>query len=74
VHAAGWRAPLLLPACPPAGHRACPPPLQDPNSDLKEIFDVIEAIPTAPRKLLDGLLSWARGEDDPDWKKKQPPR
>jgi histone-lysine N-methyltransferase SETD3 len=50
------------------------PPQQDPNSDLKEIFDVIEAIPTAPKKLLDGLLSWARGEDDPDWKKRQPPR
>ncbi len=48
--------------------------MQDPNSDLKEIFDTIEAIPTAPKKLLDGFLSWARGEDDPDWKKRQPPR
>lgn len=44
--------------------------LTDPNSDLKEIFEFVEGIPSAPMRLLDGVLSWARGEDDPDWKKK----
>ncbi|KAJ9518692.1 hypothetical protein QJQ45_018734 [Haematococcus lacustris] len=44
--------------------------MQDPNSDLKEIFDAIESIPTAPLKLVEGLMSWARGEQDPDWGKK----
>lgn len=36
--------------------------MQDPNSDLKEIFDAIEAIPQAPAKLFDGIRRWARGE------------
>jgi len=36
--------------------------MQDPNADLKEIFDTIEAIPGAPAKLLDGFRKWARGE------------
>lgn len=40
----------------------------DPNADLTEIFDMMEAIPKAPKKLLDGLMSWARGEQDPDWR------
>ncbi len=40
---------------------------QDPNSDLKEIFDTLESLPTAPLRLLQGLASWARGDDDPDW-------
>ena len=44
--------------------------LQDPNADFKEMFDVFESIPTAPKRFFDGLASWARGEDDPDWKKK----
>ncbi len=44
--------------------------LADPNSDLKEIFDTIESIPTAPIRLVQGLLSWARGDDDPEWGKK----
>jgi len=44
--------------------------MQDPNSDLKEIFDAIEAIPNAPKKLVEGFMSWARGEQDPDWGKK----
>ncbi|KAI8470254.1 MAG: rubisco small subunit N-methyltransferase [Monoraphidium minutum] len=43
--------------------------MQDPNSDLKEIFDVIESIPAAPAKLFDGFKRWARGEFDPDWNK-----
>ncbi len=43
--------------------------MQDVNSDLKEIFDTIESIPTAPLKLLDTFVSWAKGEQDPDWGK-----
>ncbi len=38
--------------------------------DLREIFDTIESIPNAPKKLLEGFKSWARGEQDPTWKKK----
>ncbi|KXZ52752.1 hypothetical protein GPECTOR_8g143 [Gonium pectorale] len=56
--------------------------MADPNSDLKEIFDAIESIPAAPLRLVQGFMSWARGEQDPDWGKKpgqgpgrgQPPR
>lgn len=44
--------------------------LQDPNQDLREIFDAIESIPAAPAKLVGSFLSWARGEQDPDWGKK----
>jgi histone-lysine N-methyltransferase SETD3 len=46
--------------------------MQDPNSDLKEIFDVIESIPAAPAKLFDNIKRWAAGEFDPDWNK--PPK
>ncbi|GFR43931.1 hypothetical protein Agub_g5069, partial [Astrephomene gubernaculifera] len=45
--------------------------MQDPNSDLKEMFDALESLPSAPLRLLQGLASWARGEQDPDWGKKQ---
>lgn len=38
--------------------------------DLREIFESIENIPNAPKKLLDGIRSWARGDQDPTWKKK----
>lgn len=44
--------------------------MQDPNSDITEIFDALESIPAAPGKLLEGFARWARGEDDPDWGKK----
>lgn len=43
--------------------------MQDPNADLKEIFDAIEAIPAAPGKILDGFKRWARGDFDPEWRK-----
>lgn len=43
--------------------------MQDPNSDLKEIFDTIESIPSAPKKLLDGFGRWLSGKDDPDWQR-----
>lgn len=38
--------------------------------DLREIFDAIEGVPNIPKKLFGGFASWARGEQDPDWKKK----
>jgi histone-lysine N-methyltransferase SETD3 len=44
--------------------------LQDPNADFKEMFDMFESIPSAPKRLFDSLSSWARGDEDPDWKKK----
>ena len=55
------------PSLPPLA--ACVPSLQsggmqDPNADFKEIFDIIEAIPSAPKKLMDGIgrwFRWARG-------------
>ncbi|KAK9917898.1 hypothetical protein WJX75_009348 [Coccomyxa subellipsoidea] len=46
--------------------------LTDPNADLREVFDTIESLPSLPGKLVGGLMSWARGEQDPDWKKKPP--
>ncbi|EIE20473.1 rubisco small subunit N-methyltransferase, partial [Coccomyxa subellipsoidea C-169] len=44
--------------------------LTDPNADLREVFDTIESLPSLPGKLVGGLMSWARGEQDPDWKKR----
>ena len=43
--------------------------MQDPNQDLKEIFDIIEDLPNKPASRFDGLRRWAKGEFDPDWKK-----
>lgn len=43
--------------------------MQDPNADLIEIFDTIEQLPSAPKKLLDGFGRWLSGKDDPDWKR-----
>ena len=48
--------------------------MQDPNQDLVEMFQMIESIPSAPKRLVDGFMSWARGDDDPDWKKAPPKR
>jgi histone-lysine N-methyltransferase SETD3 len=45
--------------------------MEDPNADFKEIFDAFEAIPAAPKKLFDGIAKWARGDNDPTWKKKR---
>ena len=44
--------------------------MSDPNEDLRGIFETIENIPKAPARLVSGILSWARGEQDPDWRKK----
>ncbi len=41
-----------------------------PQQDLAEIFDTIESIPSLPSKIFGGFASWARGEQDPDWKKR----
>jgi histone-lysine N-methyltransferase SETD3 len=43
----------------------------DPNQDLKEIFDFIEQLPATPKRFVDGLVSWARGDQDPNWGKQQ---
>lgn len=41
--------------------------LEDPNADLIEIFETIESIPMAPKKLWESFSSWARGDNDPDF-------
>ncbi len=41
--------------------------MADPNQDLIDVFTTIEEIPKAPKKLVDGFLSWARGEKDVFW-------
>jgi len=45
--------------------------LQDPNQDLLEVFEAFENIPNAPKKLFEGISSWARGDYDPEFRKKQ---
>ena len=44
--------------------------LRDANADIVEIFDAWAAVPAAPKKLVDGLLNWAKGEYDPEFQKK----
>lgn len=44
--------------------------LRDANADIVEIFDAWAAVPAAPKKLVDGLVSWAKGEYDPEFQKK----
>ena len=44
--------------------------MSDPNADLREIFATIESIPKLPSTVVGGLMSWARGEQDPDWNKR----
>lgn len=44
--------------------------MQDPNSDLREIFEALEGIPSAPARALDTVRRWAKGEFDPDWNKR----
>jgi hypothetical protein len=34
--------------------------MTDPNSDIKEVFDLIEGLPTAPVKMFDNLRRWVR--------------
>lgn len=41
--------------------------LQDPNADFKEMFDTIEGLPSAPKRFLDGLTKWARGDYDDEF-------
>jgi histone-lysine N-methyltransferase SETD3 len=44
--------------------------LRDANADLVEIFDAWASVPAAPKKAIDGLLAWARGDNDPEFQKK----
>lgn len=39
--------------------------LESPNQDLLDIFESVEELPQKPKQLLDGFLSWARGEQEP---------
>lgn len=41
--------------------------MQGPYSDINAIFTGIEELPQKPAKLIGNFLSWARGEQDPDW-------
>jgi hypothetical protein len=36
--------------------------MEDPNADLMEIFDAIDAIPNAPKKAVEGFLNWVRSQ------------
>lgn len=45
--------------------------LEDPNQDINDMFKAIEEIPLAPKKALEGFLSWAKGDFDPEWNKKK---
>ena len=44
--------------------------LRDANADFVEMFDAFEALPSVPKKVVDGLLSWARGEGDPEYQER----
>ncbi|MCJ1427025.1 hypothetical protein MMC29_004928 [Sticta canariensis] len=43
--------------------------MTSPYSDLEAIFTNIEELPKRPVKFLSGLVSWAKGEQDPEWNK-----
>lgn len=44
--------------------------LEKPNQELLDIFQTVEELPQKPKQILDGFMSWARGEQDPSWGKK----
>eukprot|EP00798_Chlamydomonas_sp_ICE-L_P020004 gene20004-26717_t len=46
---------------------------ENANSDIEEIFATLEAIPNAPANLMKGIMSWAKGDQDPDWGKPNKP-
>ena len=53
--------------------------MEDPNDEIREIFEAIENLPQKPKELLDSFRSWARGDHDPEYRKKparkkEPPR
>ena len=43
--------------------------LQDPNSDLIEIFEALEGLPSLPKNAWDSFSRWARGDDDPTFRR-----
>jgi len=45
--------------------------MRDPNSDLREIFEALEGIPSAPARALDTVRRWSKGEFDPEWNDKR---
>mmetsp|Transcript_4662 Transcript_4662/g.11038 ORF Transcript_4662/g.11038 Transcript_4662/m.11038 type:complete len:518 (-) Transcript_4662:222-1775(-) len=44
--------------------------LQNPNQDLLDIFAFWDSVPRLPQIVIGNIASWARGDTDPDWKKK----
>lgn len=36
--------------------------MADPNADLKEVFDFIDDLPNKPKKFLDTIGRWAKGD------------
>ena len=44
--------------------------MEDPNDEIREIFTAIENLPQKPKELLDSFRSWARGDHDPEYRKK----
>lgn len=44
--------------------------MSDPNQDVRDMFEAMESIPNIPARIFGGFRSWARGENDPTWKKK----
>ena len=45
--------------------------MTDANADLLEIFGVLEALPSVPGKLVGGFMSWARGDNDPEFQNRR---
>ena len=43
--------------------------MTDANADLLEIFGALEALPSVPGKIVGGFMSWARGDNDPEFQK-----
>jgi hypothetical protein len=43
--------------------------MEDPNQDLLEIFETLEGLPSAPKRLWSSVSRWAQGKDDPDVKR-----
>lgn len=45
--------------------------LSNPNQEILDAFQAMEDLPQKPKEILDGFMSWAKGEQDPNWDKKK---
>jgi histone-lysine N-methyltransferase SETD3 len=43
--------------------------MEDPNQDILEIFETIEGLPSAPKRLWSSFSRWAQGKEDSDRKR-----